>query len=36
MTGAIDTFITEAEAKDGFIQQAQKWVDDRLGSKSPL
>jgi hypothetical protein len=36
MTGAIDTFITEAEAEDGFIQQAQKWVDDRLSSKSPL
>jgi hypothetical protein len=32
MTGAIDTFITEAEARDGFIQQAQNWVDDRVGS----
>ena len=32
MTGAIDTFTTEAEAKHGFLQQAQKWVDDRLGS----
>jgi hypothetical protein len=32
MTGAIDTFTTEAEAKQGFIQQAQKWVDDRVGS----
>jgi len=32
MTGAIDTFTTEAEARHGFIQQAQKWVDDRLGS----
>ena len=32
MTGAIDTFTTEGEAKDGFIQQAKKWVDDRLGS----
>ena len=32
MTGAIDTFTTEAEAKQGFLQQAQKWVDDRLGS----
>jgi hypothetical protein len=36
MTGAIDTFTTEAEAEHGFLQQAQKWVDDRLGSKSPL
>jgi hypothetical protein len=36
MTGASDTFTTEAEAKDGFIQQAEKWVNDRLGSKSPL
>ena len=35
MSGAADTFTTEAEAKDDFIQQAQKWVDDRLGSKSP-
>jgi uncharacterized protein (DUF2384 family) len=32
MTEAIDTFTTEAEAKHGFLQQAQKWVDDRLGS----
>jgi hypothetical protein len=32
MTGAIDTFTTEAEAKHGFLQQAQKWVDDRLDS----
>jgi len=32
MTGAIDTFTTEAEARHGFIQQAQKWIDDRLGS----
>src|SRR6266480_4636933 len=32
MTGAIHTFTTEAEAKSGFLQQAQKWVDDRLGS----
>ena len=30
MTGAIDTFTTEAEAKLGFLQQAEKWVDDRL------
>jgi hypothetical protein len=36
MTGAIDTFMTEAEAKSGFLQQAQEWVDDRLGSESPL
>jgi hypothetical protein len=36
MTGGIDIFTTEAEAKSGFLQQAQKWVDDRLGSKSPL
>jgi hypothetical protein len=35
MSGASDTFTTEAEAKSGFLQQAQKWVDDRLGSKSP-
>ncbi len=34
MTGAIDTFATEADARDGFIDQAKKWVDDRLGSKS--
>ena len=32
MTGAIDTFTTEAEAKHGFLQQAQKWIDDRLDS----
>jgi len=32
MTGAIDTFTTEAEAKHGSCQQAQKWVDDRLDS----
>jgi hypothetical protein len=32
MTGAIDTFTTETEAKHGFRQQAQKWVDDRLDS----
>jgi hypothetical protein len=32
MTGAIDTFTTEAEVRDGFIQQAKKWVDDRLGT----
>jgi hypothetical protein len=32
MTGAIDTFTTEAEARDGLIQQAQKWIDDRLDS----
>ncbi len=31
MTG-VDTFTTEAEAKQGFLQQAQKWVDDRLDS----
>ena len=30
MTGAIDTFTTEAEAKQGFLQQAQQWVVDRL------
>jgi len=30
MTGAIDSFTTEAEAKLGFRQQAEKWVDDRL------
>ncbi len=30
MTGAIDSFTTEAEAKLGFLQQAEKWVDDRL------
>jgi hypothetical protein len=35
MTGAIDTFTTEAEAKRGFVEQAEKWIDDRLGSKSP-
>ena len=35
MTGAIDTFAIEAEAKHGFLQQAQKWIDDRLDSKSP-
>ena len=32
MTGATDTFTTEAEAKQGFLQQAEKWVDDRLCS----
>jgi hypothetical protein len=32
MTGVIDTFTTEAEAKQGFLVQAQKWVDDRLDS----
>ena len=32
MTGAIDTFTTEAEAKHGFLEQAQEWVDHRLGS----
>jgi hypothetical protein len=31
MIGPIDTFRTEAEAKLGFLQQAEKWVDDRLG-----
>ena len=30
MTGAIDSFTTEAEAKQGFLQQAQQWVVDRL------
>jgi hypothetical protein len=32
MTGAIDTYTTEAEAKQGFLQQAEKWVADRLDS----
>ncbi len=32
MTGLIDTFTTGAEATQGFLQQAQKWVDDRLDS----
>jgi hypothetical protein len=36
MTGAIDTFVTELDAKTGFLQQAQKWIDDRLSSKSHL
>ncbi len=36
MTGAIDTFTIEAEAEHGFLQQAHKWVDDRLDSKIPL
>jgi hypothetical protein len=31
MTGAIDTFATEAEAEHAF-KQAQEWVDHRLGS----
>lgn len=35
ITGAKDIFTTEAEAKDGFIQQATNWVDDRIGSKAP-
>jgi hypothetical protein len=35
MSGAIDTFTTEDEARDGFIQQATNWVDARLGSKAP-
>jgi len=30
VTGAIDTSTTEAEAKLGFLQQAEKWVDDWL------
>jgi hypothetical protein len=34
MTGAKDTFATESDAREGFIEQAKKWVDDRLGSKS--
>jgi hypothetical protein len=33
MTGAMDTLTTEAEAKAGFLQQAQQWVDERLGLK---
>ena len=33
MTGAIDTFTTEAEAKHGFLQQARKWIDDQPGFK---
>ena len=32
MVGAIDTFTTADGAKNGFIQQAQKWIYDRLGS----
>ena len=32
MTGAIDTFATEAEAEHAFLKQAQEWVDHRLGS----
>jgi hypothetical protein len=30
MSGASDTFTTEAEARLGFLQQAEKWIDDRL------
>jgi hypothetical protein len=30
MTGAIDTFTTKDETRDGFLRQAEKWVDDRL------
>jgi hypothetical protein len=32
MSGPIDTFTTEAEAKQGFLEQAQRWIDDRLDS----
>lgn len=36
VNGAKDTFTTEADARDGFIEQAKRWVDDRLGSKTSL
>ena len=35
MTGAIDTFTTEAEARHSFLQQAQEWVDNRLFLEGP-
>jgi hypothetical protein len=36
MTGAADTFTEETDARDGFIEQAKKWVDDRLAAKGEL
>jgi hypothetical protein len=32
VSGAINTFKTEAEAKDAFLQQAKRCVYDRVGS----
>jgi hypothetical protein len=32
VNGAISTFKTEAEAKHAFLQQAKRWVYDRVGS----
>jgi hypothetical protein len=32
VSGAINTFKTEAEAKHAFLQQAKRWVYDRVGS----
>ena len=32
VNGAINTFKIEAEAKHAFLQQAKRWVYDRIGS----
>jgi len=32
VSGAINTFKTEAEAKRAFLQQGKKWIYDRIGS----
>ena len=34
LSGAINTFKTEAEAKHAFLQQAKRWIYDQIGSKS--
>jgi len=32
LSGAINTFKTEAEAKHAFLQQAKRWIYDQIGS----
>jgi hypothetical protein len=32
LSGAINTFKTEAEAKQAFLQQAKRWIYDQIGS----
>ena len=32
LTGTINSFKTEAEARHGFLQQVKRWVYDRVGS----
>jgi len=32
VVGAINTFKTEAESKGAFLQQAKRWIYDRIGS----